>query len=169
MLTGTAKPMPTDPPERNRAMTQYHVALDVDVLEGISLEVSPGETIALVGRSGAGKTTLTNLVARFYDPTSGVVRLDGGGRVAIPGLFDTHVHSAWANQQTNEDAFVAFGAFAVISVFERDQARDGHALPLTARHLIRPMSDAFTQAYAFERLLRAQHTVLALHARIHQR
>ena len=50
---------------------------DVDVLEGISLEVSPGETIALVGRSGAGKTTLTNLVARFYDPTSGVVRLDG--------------------------------------------------------------------------------------------
>jgi ATP-binding cassette subfamily B protein/subfamily B ATP-binding cassette protein MsbA len=47
------------------------------VLRGIDLEVDPGETIALVGRSGAGKTTLCNLVARFYDPTSGVVRFDG--------------------------------------------------------------------------------------------
>lgn len=47
------------------------------VLSGISLDVRPGETIALVGRSGAGKTTLCNLVARFYDPTHGQVLLDG--------------------------------------------------------------------------------------------
>ena len=47
------------------------------VLRDVDLEVEPGETIALVGRSGAGKTTLCNLVARFYDPTAGVVRLDG--------------------------------------------------------------------------------------------
>jgi ATP-binding cassette, subfamily B, bacterial len=47
------------------------------VLRGIELDVRPGETIALVGRSGAGKTTLCNLVARFYDPASGVIRLDG--------------------------------------------------------------------------------------------
>ena len=40
-------------------------------LQDISLEAAPGETIALVGPSGAGKTTLCNLVARFYDPTSG--------------------------------------------------------------------------------------------------
>jgi ATP-binding cassette subfamily B protein/subfamily B ATP-binding cassette protein MsbA len=49
---------------------------NAQVLRGIDLEVEPGETIALVGRSGAGKTTLCNLVARFYDPTSGVIRLD---------------------------------------------------------------------------------------------
>ena len=48
----------------------------VDVLHGITLDVRPGETIALVGRSGSGKTTLCNLVARFYDPTAGAVSLD---------------------------------------------------------------------------------------------
>jgi len=48
-----------------------------EVLRGIDLVVEPGETVALVGRSGAGKTTLCNLVARFYDPTEGTVRLDG--------------------------------------------------------------------------------------------
>jgi ATP-binding cassette subfamily B protein/subfamily B ATP-binding cassette protein MsbA len=47
------------------------------VLQDITLDVQPGEMIALVGPSGAGKTTLCNLVARFYDPTSGSVQLDG--------------------------------------------------------------------------------------------
>ncbi|REK19627.1 MAG: ABC transporter ATP-binding protein [Planctomycetota bacterium] len=47
------------------------------VLRNVDLDVNAGETIALVGRSGAGKTTLTNLVARFYDPTEGSVELDG--------------------------------------------------------------------------------------------
>lgn len=47
------------------------------VLHEIDLDIEPGETIALVGRSGSGKTTLCNLIARFYDPTSGVIRLDG--------------------------------------------------------------------------------------------
>lgn len=54
-----------------------------DVLHGVSIDVRPGETIALVGRSGAGKTTLTNLVARFYDPTAGMIRLDGRDLRAI--------------------------------------------------------------------------------------
>lgn len=47
------------------------------LLDGIDLEVKQGETIALVGPSGAGKTTLMSLLCRFYDPNEGVVRIDG--------------------------------------------------------------------------------------------
>ncbi len=46
-------------------------------LEGFDLAVAPGETVAIVGPSGAGKTTVFNLLLRFYDPENGSVRLDG--------------------------------------------------------------------------------------------
>jgi len=47
------------------------------VLRGLNLAVAEGETLALVGRSGAGKTTVTDLVARFHDPTRGRILLNG--------------------------------------------------------------------------------------------
>jgi ATP-binding cassette subfamily B protein/subfamily B ATP-binding cassette protein MsbA len=50
---------------------------ETPVFEEVDLDALPGQTVALVGPSGAGKTTLCNLVARFYDPTAGRVRLDG--------------------------------------------------------------------------------------------
>jgi subfamily B ATP-binding cassette protein MsbA len=50
-------------------------------LEGVSLRVEPGQTLALVGPSGSGKSTLVQLLPRFLDPSSGEVRLDG---VALP-------------------------------------------------------------------------------------
>lgn len=49
---------------------------DVPVLENISFSVNPGETIALVGPTGAGKTTIINLLARFYDPGNGRILID---------------------------------------------------------------------------------------------
>jgi ATP-binding cassette subfamily B protein len=49
----------------------------VNALSGISLTISPGETVALVGQTGAGKSTLVKLIARFYDVTGGSVLVDG--------------------------------------------------------------------------------------------
>lgn len=46
-------------------------------LRDFTLSIQPGEAVAVVGPSGAGKTTLTNLLLRFYDPVSGIIRLDG--------------------------------------------------------------------------------------------
>ncbi len=50
---------------------------DLDVLRNVSLEVTPGETIAVVGPSGGGKTTLCQLIPRFYDVSSGSIAIDG--------------------------------------------------------------------------------------------
>jgi len=50
---------------------------EIQALGGVSLEVRVGETIALVGDSGGGKTSLVNLILRFYDPTEGMVRING--------------------------------------------------------------------------------------------
>ncbi|HEY3968968.1 MAG TPA: ABC transporter ATP-binding protein [Planctomycetaceae bacterium] len=71
----------------NRESIAGHVALEnvsfsypgtsTPALSDVNLTVAAGQTVALVGPSGAGKTTLSNLVARFYDPSSGRVTLDG--------------------------------------------------------------------------------------------
>ena len=59
---------------------------DLEVLKGINLTVKRGRTIAIVGPSGAGKTTLVDLLPRFYDPTEGAVLIDG---------IDTRDMKAW--------------------------------------------------------------------------
>lgn len=55
---------------------RYHGA-DTDALDAVRLRIEPGTTVALVGRTGAGKSTVVKLLARFYDPTAGEVRVDG--------------------------------------------------------------------------------------------
>jgi subfamily B ATP-binding cassette protein MsbA len=80
-------PVEHDPGTRTLGRTQGHMRFE-DVsfryqnamnlaLDRVSLEVQPGQTVALVGMSGGGKSTFVNLVARFYEPQSGRILLDG--------------------------------------------------------------------------------------------
>jgi ATP-binding cassette subfamily B protein len=86
MATPTATPLPTAPLPLPEPLTgrvrfddvrfRYPTATD-EALRGIDLELQPGEVVALVGETGAGKSTIVKLIARFHDPTSGRVLIDG--------------------------------------------------------------------------------------------
>jgi ATP-binding cassette subfamily B protein len=60
-----------------RVFFHYPSRPDLAVLQGLDLEIEPGQTVALVGPSGAGKSTVMQLLLRFYDPQQGLIRLDG--------------------------------------------------------------------------------------------
>jgi ATP-binding cassette subfamily B protein len=65
---------------------------DVPLIEGLSLAVEPGRTVAIVGPTGAGKTTLVNLLMRFYELDSGRILLDGQDIAAMPrGTLRAHI------------------------------------------------------------------------------
>ena len=68
-------------PEITGEVTFEHVTFSYDeqvkVLDDVNFEIKPGETIALVGPTGAGKSTIVNLISRFYDVQQGIVRIDG--------------------------------------------------------------------------------------------
>jgi ATP-binding cassette subfamily B protein len=81
-ITAPAKPVPLPMPARgavefDHVSFQYPTRPNQSALADVSLSVAPGETVALVGPSGAGKTTVFQLLERFYDPQSGSIRLDG--------------------------------------------------------------------------------------------
>jgi subfamily B ATP-binding cassette protein MsbA len=71
-----AKPLPQVAGRITFEGVSFSYDARIAVLEQINLDIAPGEIIALVGPSGAGKSTLFNLIPRFYDPTTGAVRVD---------------------------------------------------------------------------------------------
>lgn len=83
---------------------RYHPESDSNTLENISFEVQPGQTVALVGRSGSGKTTISKLVLGLYPPTE--------GRILIDGYDVTHVSLQSLRQQigvVDQDTFLFGG------------------------------------------------------------
>jgi ATP-binding cassette subfamily B protein len=97
----------------DRVEFRYPTRQDVAALHDFSLDIASGETVAIVGPSGAGKTTLFQLIQRFYDPDAGSVRIDGVDlRAADPAEIRARI--AMVPQET-----VIFGATA------RDNLRYG--------------------------------------------
>jgi len=123
---------PLEPPDPPDAVQLTHVRGKIEfdnvrfaydperpVLDGFSLTIEPGEHVAIVGPSGAGKTTVANLAARFYDPQSGAIRVDGTDLRAVARL-SYRLHVAFVPQDT-----VLFAATAKQNIaFGRQDATD---------------------------------------------
>jgi ATP-binding cassette, subfamily B, bacterial len=104
----TPRPLPA--PVRGAlslARVEFGYAADRPVLHELSLEIPAGQTVALVGATGAGKTTIAKLISRFYDPTSGAVRLDG---VDLRDLADAELRRATV--MITQDGFLFSGSVA---------------------------------------------------------
>ena len=84
---------PRHPKDASVSLKDVHFSYDgkTDVIKGVSLKIQPGQMVAFVGPSGGGKSTLANLICRFFDVQSGSIRVGGADVRAIPKeeLMDT--------------------------------------------------------------------------------
>jgi len=97
-IRAPANPITLPEPPRGQLSFQavsfaYPTRPETLALDDFSLQVSPGETVAIVGPSGAGKSTLFQLAQRFYDPQAGSVRIDG---VALPSADPAEIRQRMA-------------------------------------------------------------------------
>ena len=121
---------------------------DHPVLPGMTLEVPAGQTVALVGTTGAGKTTIAKLIARFYDPDSGAVTLDGVDLRRFD-QSDLRRHIVMVTQENflfsgtdRRCAVVAPGLSALPEGYDTDVAKRGGRLSAGQRQLV-----AFARAF----------------------
>jgi len=79
LLKDAVSPIKIENPKGEISLNEigFRYTNNESILKGINLLIKPAETVALVGKSGAGKTTLTKLLLRLYDPTEGTIRIDG--------------------------------------------------------------------------------------------
>lgn len=102
-------------------ITLSHVSFGYEtnhpVLKDISLHVNPGEMLGIVGRSGAGKTTLVNLISRLYDVDEGEIYLDG-----IP-VKELAFHDLRKNvAMVSQDTYIFMGTVADTSLMRMPEA-----------------------------------------------
>ncbi|MFO1410475.1 MAG: ATP-binding cassette domain-containing protein, partial [Steroidobacteraceae bacterium] len=119
-----------------------------EVLRDVGFKVEPGQTLAIVGRSGSGKSTLMSLLPRFYDPTAGVVLLDGVDIREYP-LHDLRAQMSLVTQDVvlfNDSIAnnIRFGASGVDDAALAAAARAAHVMEFAAelpRGLDTPVGD----------------------------
>ncbi|MEZ6058906.1 MAG: ABC transporter ATP-binding protein [Planctomycetaceae bacterium] len=129
-----------------RGVTFAYPGTDTPALIDINLKVEAGQTVALVGPSGAGKTTLCNLVARFYDPTDGIVLFDGHD------LRDYRVESFRSLLGVVEqDVFLFDGTIAANIAYARRDAGEAE---------IRAAADAANATEFIDRLVDGMQTLI---------
>lgn len=118
-----------------------------DILDGVNLAVAPGTSVAVVGRSGAGKSALVSLVGRLVDPERGDVRLDG---VALSGVEPTQVRRAVA--YAFERPALLGGTIHDTIAYARPSATraevEASARDAQADHFIRLLPDGYDTAVA---------------------
>ena len=118
--------------EYRNVVFRYGADSERKALDGVSLTIAPGETVALVGPSGGGKTTLVNLLPRFYEPTAGQVLLDGAPLMTYR-LASLRRQIALVSQDVvlfNDTvaANIAYGAEQIDMEKVRSAAKAAHAL-----------------------------------------
>jgi len=115
---------------------------EVPLIEEMNLTVTPGQTIAIVGPTGAGKTTLVNLMMRFYDVSSGAIRVDGVdirdlARGDLRRVFGMVLQDTWLFSGTIRDN-IAYGREGA-----SDEAIVQAARAAQADHFIRTLPDSY--------------------------
>jgi len=154
----------------------YPARPNTKALDGVSFDIQPGETVAFVGPSGAGKTTVIQMLLRFYDPQSGQVRLDGVDvadlareafrqNIALvpqdPMIFATSAHEniAFGRPGASRDAVEAAARAAAAHDFI-SALPDGYDSPLGERGVM--LSGGQKQRIAIARAILRDAPVLLL-------
>ncbi|WP_410770541.1 ABC transporter ATP-binding protein [Fontibacillus sp. BL9] len=129
----SAKPVVLEQPKGNVVFDHVKFGYDPDhtLIEDMNIEVSQGQTIAIVGPTGAGKTTLINLLMRFYEVNDGAIRIDGVNitdmkRGDLRSLFGMVLQDTWQFNGTIRDN-IAYGREGATEEEIIEAAKTAHA------------------------------------------